>query len=463
MRQIKRQTFIAGAACAAAALAACGGKSGVPSSGAVDDDNFGASLDDAEFAAFDAAPHHVGMAVLATVAPALYGRALTAPPNAVTLSNLPAVTTQGTAAHPGAPGSCEAQSFGTGLGTYTAARKVDGTKKWDAQPLSNQVSAAFLFSKAIQEGSATCGRGSALAHVDTLVAYGAPDASTVAYKPDCSYLETIDVRPSVYTDAARLRIGSYRTYKISGNPSKLQAQIDEFTALIAAGHVIAFSGLVALKYGTNTAQYTNSSGVFSPVPPAYSSTSRWQAPFNDFCDYATKKCGHGQIIVGYDNTKQAFLVQNSFGTSWPPNVGGGQIWWAYSSFFGSQALAAIAYSLPDGKPAGTLFTVGPLSGQPPNNFPIGTINAMARGTTPVNGEYHLTAVLEFGDPVKVGQAGVEPPGASSFITQNENATMSRGYIDFASSTPWPAGTYNVQLAITWNGDTAQYSASVTVT
>src|SRR6476659_9550055 len=38
------------------------------------------------------------------------------------LDNLPVVAQQGTASDPGSPGTCEAQSFGYGLGSYTAAR-----------------------------------------------------------------------------------------------------------------------------------------------------------------------------------------------------------------------------------------------------------------------------------------------------------------------------------------------------
>ncbi len=56
------------------------------------------------------------------------------PPSA-SLDNLPAVSQQGTATPPGLgnPGSCEAQSFGYGLGSYTAARRPDGSSKWPAQ------------------------------------------------------------------------------------------------------------------------------------------------------------------------------------------------------------------------------------------------------------------------------------------------------------------------------------------
>jgi hypothetical protein len=54
------------------------------------------------------------------------------------LSNLPAVSQQGTAASPGSPGSCEAQSFGYGLGSYTAALDQNGLPKWNTDPAACQ-------------------------------------------------------------------------------------------------------------------------------------------------------------------------------------------------------------------------------------------------------------------------------------------------------------------------------------
>src|SRR6476660_2389082 len=66
-------------------------------------------------------------------------------PSNAYLDNLPAVSPKGTAAMPGSPGSCEAQSFGYGLGSYTAARLPNGSHKWIAALAENSVSAAYLF------------------------------------------------------------------------------------------------------------------------------------------------------------------------------------------------------------------------------------------------------------------------------------------------------------------------------
>jgi len=65
-------------------------------------------------------------------------------PSHAFLSNLPAVSQQGTAGDPGSLGSCEVQSFGYWLGSYTAARGSIGSTKWDPALPQNSVSSAYL-------------------------------------------------------------------------------------------------------------------------------------------------------------------------------------------------------------------------------------------------------------------------------------------------------------------------------
>jgi len=100
-------------------------------------------------------------------------------PSSSYLSNLPAVSQQGTAAMPGSPGSCEAQSFGYGLGSYTAARLPNGSHKWIAALPENSVSAAYLFAWGIANGYAQCPKGEALPYLNHLVGLGAPTRARV--------------------------------------------------------------------------------------------------------------------------------------------------------------------------------------------------------------------------------------------------------------------------------------------
>jgi hypothetical protein len=113
-------------------------------------------------------------------------------PSQAYLNNLPAVSQQGTAASPGSPGSCEAQSFGYGLGSYTAARLPNGSPKWIAALPQNSVSAAYLYSWGIFTGFAQCPPGGlALPYLNHLVEFGAPTRARVPYEPDCSYFSMI--------------------------------------------------------------------------------------------------------------------------------------------------------------------------------------------------------------------------------------------------------------------------------
>ena len=56
---------------------------------------------------------------------------------------------QGVGGSYGSPGTCEAQSFGYGLGSYTAALNSNGTPKWDPDEPQYQVSPAWLFAWAM--------------------------------------------------------------------------------------------------------------------------------------------------------------------------------------------------------------------------------------------------------------------------------------------------------------------------
>lgn len=250
-------------------------------------------------------------------------------PSAVVLTNLPAVAQQGTAQDPGSPGTCEAQSFGYGLGSYTAARLPDGVIKWDPADAANSVSAAFLYALAVSDSLAgPCpGGGLALEYLTRLTALGAPSRAQVPYQPNCKYLKSIDP-DMAWPDQERFLIGSYSTFRISTAP------LEFIKRLLAAGHAIAFTGQVYAGYADPTLDH----GVFG--------TNTGTQP-----DTIIPDKGHGQLLVGYDDTKGdpsapgAFLIQNSFGTDWPPSEQNpdGRIWWAYRTFLESQQLAAAAY------------------------------------------------------------------------------------------------------------------------
>src|SRR5262249_15171389 len=110
---------------------------------------------------------------------------------------------------------------------------------------------------------------------------------------------------------------------------------------LASGRAVAFAGRVFTHFATE----------LPLVNGAY------YAPFDPpFCEPSpTAPCGHGMLLVGYDDTlgdetnPGAFLVQNSFGINWPPGGASpappGMFYLAYSAFFQSQVNAQTAFPL----------------------------------------------------------------------------------------------------------------------
>ena len=228
-------------------------------------------------------------------------------PSSAYLTNLPAVSQQGTAVNPGSPGTCEAQSFGYGLGSYTAPRQPNGSPKWNPALAQNSVSPAYLFAVALTtDDDASCPkRGAALRYPSQLVTFGAPTRARVIYQPSCSYLEAIENQPNFpedYPEMQRFQIGSYAVFRIFKNPAAVQ-MVKEY---LANGQAVAFSGSVLCGYCNATPLFNGVIYETAIVPNS----------------------GHGQVVVGYDDdvgmlgNTGALLVQNSFGTNWPPAASG---------------------------------------------------------------------------------------------------------------------------------------------
>lgn len=384
---------------------------------------FGSLLNRAEF---DAAPRVLDPAILAKLASQGILREIVSsgPARSHTLDHLPPVMMQGTPKSLGYPGSCEAQSFGYGLGTYTSALGYPGFSPTGG-PV-NHISAAWLFAWAeANEHKTTCGGSLALPYLQTLVAKGAPNAKQVPYKPNCSYIQGINTNILDYSGIRKFMIGSYKTL-----PDFLNAQstyVKQFKQYINAGHAIAFSGLVARGYNKPATQMYN--GAFDP--PSF-----------------IPKSGHGQLIVGYDDSlghTGAFLVQNSFGTAWP-YMGAtrplmkGRLYWTYEAFFASQGFGAIAYGIPSPSSlpatAVTLTSTG-------LGAPVARVLEAIRADQ--NGASFVVLELDFGKPVQLNAVRVTPPRSSSPIVGKYNAAIGYGFGHVTRTASFPAGRYSVEL------------------
>jgi hypothetical protein len=406
---------------------------------------FGSLLDAAEFAR---APQALPVDALRSTPAGL--------PAVVVLGNLPAVAQQGTEANPASPGSCEAQSFGYGLGSYTAARRPDGSITWDPAEPGNAVSAAFLYEQIQREerdagytcdgGVCVCPRGSeATPYLERLIAFGAPSRAEVPYQPDCCYLDAIDLdRP--FPDATRFRIGSFATFNIA-NQVNVVERIKQY---LWNGQVVAFSGLVPEGYDAPT--------------------------FVDGVLYEQEtipNSGHGQVIVGYDDTvgspdlgRGAFLVQNSFGTGWPPAGSGsiappGQAYWSYETFIKTQLFAAVAYPVDPERP-----TVPPLASNLPDAPEAFVTHAFQWARTSSSADVSLVLQHHFAAPVLLERVALSGPTASSAEFSAPYASyIADGYTYFrrTDGQQFESGAYDLTLhAVTLEGVRVTYTGPISL-
>lgn len=377
-------------------------------------------------------------------------------PSHAYLSNLPAVSQQGTAAMPGSPGSCEAQSFGYGLGSYTAARRPDGLPKWIAALPENSISAAYLFAWGITNRYAQCPKGEALPYLNHLVGFGAPTRARVPYEPDCSYFEsTIPQQrgfPDNYPDMKRFRIGSYAVFNISNDSHAAVQRIKEY---IARGQAVAFSGYVLCGYGLNL-------------------------PMQDGVIYETsyiigqngQPAGHGQVVVGYDDdvgtsgNQGALLIQNSFGTDWPASAGAtssiappGMAYWSYNSFEQTQQLAAVAYPRAPGPPAGVRLSGG-------RHAPLASITSAFQWAPDAPSAVYLILTHFFQEPVTLSQISLTEPGRQAVTaTGGYGQNISTGYTYFQRTDghAFVSGNWALSLQGTdIRGNPVAYTASIQV-
>lgn len=378
---------------------------------------------------------------------------ITSIPSSALLTGLPPIGTQGKESNLGSPGSCEAWSFGYGLGSYTASRRPNRTLRFDATQSQNTASAAYLYMAQLSEIGQTCPKGTgAIWYLERLVTTGAPSTTQVPYKACCSCLESIDLGRS-FSDLSKFQIGSFAQIQLGQSPDVL----NRMKAYLANGQAIAFSGLVLQGYATAP---VIANGVMTNSTPIANS-------------------GHGQLIVGYDDTKGdpsspgAFLVQNSFGSSWPCTQAGltgtactnpGQIWWPYQTWLATQSYAAIAFPV---NPNGTTG-LGLLTGAStnPSTAPTAAI-AKAWQWTPTGSSGQSALILwhEFSQPVKLVSITLTEPSTTTTATIPFDQSIRSGYT-YASrfdSHAFLHGTWQVSIAATaLDGTALSYSGSITV-
>jgi hypothetical protein len=231
----------------------------------------------------------------------------TLPPSAtVKPQYLPPPRAQGTSAHEGSPPTCAAWASTYGLATYTAAA-ASGQSPFDT---TLQASPAHIYCQVMNSyrpNTKGC-TGSLLAtYLDFLQAGGTPNWSTAPYDPDCAELWS-SYDPNATLDPS---------FQIPGWAMVSTSNLEAVKAVIANGGVLCYG--TALNSGFMTYD-----GTLSPM----------NGPFDKVTNPDGLLVGHCMLIIGYDDTQNAVLIQNSFGPGWGCqwNGSGGYVWMSYELF-----------------------------------------------------------------------------------------------------------------------------------
>jgi hypothetical protein len=360
----------------------------------------------------------------------------------VVLENLPPVMRQG------APGSCEADSFGYCLGGYTATRDVHGAKvNWSASDPNNTPSAAWLYQWAHGIAHRSCPAGSrSVVYPQHLLAEGAPSTAQAPYNPQnltgvalCQYIEGLNMTAR-YSGSERFVIGSYKAVNLTTATADF---LPTFKELLRNRHAIAFSGLVPKGYG-------------APKPPLMKNA--YTAPRGFI-----KGSGHGQVIVGFDDSQGpigAFLVQNSFGPGWnpgdPDDPGhNGRIWYGYNAFFRGQSYALIMFPSAQGDVSGTS-----LRASVANAPSLKVVNAVRNQ---VSGKSTLAFVFSASAPLNMKSIVAQNQKTGTRYSVNLNEMMRLGYhYVWRNGNAYPAGAYEMTVRALSNGTQVTYSGAITV-
>ena len=372
------------------------------------------------------------------------GKPVESPPSQYMLNNLPTVAQQGTAAEPGFPGTCEAQAYGYGLGSYTTARSYTGERKWPADQAQYSNSAAYLYALIQKRSGRRCPEGSrSLDYLEQLVSDGAPSRVQIGYQPNCTYLDGINTGP--LPNMTRFRIGSYAVIPVDGNANA----VTQIKSQVMTQHAVAFTGRVLCGYAK---QPEFKSGVIYETATVPDS-------------------GHGQLIVGYDDKigkpgeRGAFLVQNSFGTSWPPSGSGsaaapGRAYWSYNSFATTQFMAAVAYQVADDLSSKRL--------QPTMvTAPVASVVRSYQWTPRSDDKsVYLIVRLAFSDPLFLSQVRLKEPGGTSFEVQavyGQSIRTGYVYLKRTDGKAFLSGRYKLTLtATTQTGAAVTYTGNVKI-
>ncbi len=396
------------------ALAACGDDASPPT--VVDPGPFGGTPPTAE--EFAAAPKTLPRAVLTP--PSAAGATL-GTPTSLQLPDLPASLAQGSPERKGSPGSCEVWSAGYVMGSYVAAAATGG----GPLDLANTVSAGFVYAEVLAADDESCPKGTAAkTTLEYLVGVGeagggAPSGAEIGYSYECSYIESIDVGQTFTTD---LSIGSWK--QLPADASEASERIKE---QLQAGYPAQFTLELPyqfLDYESGVFRLSDSCPQPGSGPACVLSKNGGFACVAD-ASFPSGCSQHGIALVGYDDDRQAFWIQNSFGADWGEN---GRMWMSYDAFE-------------------TIYVAGTIA-LPYEDVSTTTVTAhqAADPRASMASTRHLVLTTALADPLRIDTITIAPPEGDT-VTQDFGHWFRTGTLHASrhDGLGWPAGLYEVSM------------------
>ena len=287
---------------------------------------------------------------------------------------------------------CIAFAFGYELATFEVAT----SSNISADQLSHQASPADLYAKLLAKEQEGCDSGtSASDALDILVRQGVQSLALAPYR---------DGQCVVPSTSGAFGIQGYHTIKPTDKES--------IKLTLASGHPV---GMAVSLYDNMSAwgQSHHDDSVFSGmgIPSSIN--------------------GHGMLIVGYDDSRKAWKVMNSWGSTWGNR---GFFWMGYDTF---DASARVAYAVDGG---GTSVGTDP-------GTPVIFLKLQALDYTSLSSPTHyLVMPFQFDHAAQVMQARmISGPTGAATPWQKVNRWLSRSYLWWGLGSAWPQGNYTLEL------------------
>ncbi len=322
----------------------------------------------------------------------------------------------------GGQGSCVGWSTGYGLASYLANEAFG----WGYNSDAHLASPAYVYAKAREVHNGDCQNGTYINYaLDVLVRDGCSSLQTQPYSD-----QTCPLDPSA-ADAGNFRIVNYHALDPRGR--------DDIKSWLSQGYpvVVGITVYDNFMYLSGTSTYSSLSGEV--------------------------KGGHAILVVGYDDSRNAYRLMNSWGTGWGDS---GFAWVDYATFedMTSQAYVATGGTTPT-PPLDPDDPDLPDDPPPPSSDPVVTLTNAYQYYYYDYYYYipYVYVIVEFqsDQSIYVEQVTLtDPYGTSCTLPYNAWAYDGYAYCVRWDGYQWASGTYTCSLdVITQSGEYLTYTGN----